>query len=104
MKRQETSKNAGLPRLTKCGTWLKQTSRLKILKRNRRLMKRSSENLISSSMIIRLMFGSDWPVCLLAARGYDEVVDLVESWAGGLGSTAQEMLFGGNAANIYRLS
>ncbi len=52
----------------------------------------------------RLMFGSDWPVCLLAARGYDEVVDLVESWAGGLGSTAQEMLFGGNAANIYRLS
>lgn len=52
----------------------------------------------------RLMFGSDWPVCLLAARGYDEVVDLAEGWAGVLDSSAKEKLFGGNAAKIYRLS
>jgi len=50
----------------------------------------------------RLMFGSDWPVCLLAAR-YPEVVALVEAYAGQLSPPEQEALFGGNAASFYGL-
>ena len=33
----------------------------------------------------RLMFGSDWPVCLLAADDYRAVYELVEGWAAKLG-------------------
>ncbi|WP_438351815.1 amidohydrolase family protein [Paenibacillus sp. FA6] len=51
----------------------------------------------------RVMFGSDWPVCLLAAE-YDEVVDIVmsslpEAW----GETERFRLFGGNAKDFYKL-
>jgi len=51
----------------------------------------------------RAMFGSDWPVCLLAA-GYDEVVDVLESaipatW----GEEERARLFGGNAKEFYKL-
>ncbi|GAA0481564.1 amidohydrolase [Paractinoplanes deccanensis] len=46
----------------------------------------------------RLMFGSDWPVCELAA-GYTEVKDaLVET----LGGTPEDV-FGGTAVSTYRL-
>jgi L-fuconolactonase len=47
----------------------------------------------------RLLFGSDWPVCLLAAS-YDQVVALAESV---LGDVPLEDVFGGNARRIYRL-
>jgi L-fuconolactonase len=51
----------------------------------------------------RVMFGSDWPVCLLAAN-YEEVIrttrDLVTS---SLGNAAEEAVFGGNAARFYGL-
>ncbi|WP_341279520.1 amidohydrolase family protein [Paenibacillus sp. FSL H8-0537] len=51
----------------------------------------------------RVMFGSDWPVCLLAA-GYDEVVDVLEqalpaSW----GDAERSKLFGLNAKEFYKL-
>lgn len=51
----------------------------------------------------RVMFGSDWPVCLLAAD-YAEVVDLLagslpEAW----GDAERERLFGGNAKDFYKL-
>jgi L-fuconolactonase len=52
----------------------------------------------------RLMFGSDWPVCLLAARGYREVAELVLGWAEELAPAARAKLFGDNAARIYRLA
>lgn len=52
----------------------------------------------------RIMFGSDWPVCLLASQGYEEVLSVVDDWAGGLDSYASERLFGGNAARIYGLA
>jgi L-fuconolactonase len=50
----------------------------------------------------RLMFGSDWPVCLLAAS-YRQVVQLVEEYVrtncpGQLGN-----IFGANAASFYNL-
>jgi L-fuconolactonase len=47
----------------------------------------------------RLLFGSDWPVCLLAAD-YGQVVDLAERTLAGLPS---DDVFGGNARRVYRL-
>ncbi len=52
----------------------------------------------------RLLFGSDWPVCLLAADDHAAVHDLVADWAAAtLSATERDALFGGNAARIYRL-
>lgn len=51
----------------------------------------------------RLMFGSDWPVCLLAAE-YSQVVASIETYAGQRSPSELEALFGGNAASFYRLS
>ncbi|MBC8079794.1 MAG: amidohydrolase family protein [Gorillibacterium sp.] len=51
----------------------------------------------------RILFGSDWPVCLLAAS-YDEVIGLADVAAAYLSSEEQKALFyGGNAAVFYRL-
>jgi len=51
----------------------------------------------------RLLFGSDWPVCLLAAS-YARVVDAVAAWADDrLGEPERAALFGGNAARVYGL-
>ncbi len=50
----------------------------------------------------RLMFGSDWPVCLLAAR-YDQVVALAEEYVRGFSESDRESIFGGNAASFYGL-
>ena len=50
----------------------------------------------------RLLFCSDWPVCLLAARDYQQVHDLLAGWAERrLAPAARAKLFGGNAARIY---
>jgi L-fuconolactonase len=45
----------------------------------------------------RLMFGSDWPVCLLSGD-YQEVFGLVNSY---LGTAEREKFIGGNAAAFY---
>ena len=50
----------------------------------------------------RLMFGSDWPVCLLGG-GYRQVVDLIESYAAHLSRPEQDALFGGSAVQFYGL-
>jgi L-fuconolactonase len=50
----------------------------------------------------RLMFGSDWPVCLLAAS-YEEVCNLVTGYAAPLPEGQREKLFGGNAVAFYGL-
>jgi L-fuconolactonase len=47
----------------------------------------------------RILFGSDWPVCTLAAS-YDEVVIAAER---ALERLSREKVFGGNAAAVYRL-
>lgn len=52
----------------------------------------------------RVMFGSDWPVCLLAAS-YDQCIDVLESnLPASYGSFERKALFGGNAAAFYRLN
>ena len=53
----------------------------------------------------RVIFGSDWPVCLLAA-GYDRVVDTARMLLVDFGASAAELeaVFGGNAVAAYRLA
>jgi L-fuconolactonase len=48
------------------------------------------------------MFGSDWPVCTLAA-GYDDVLHAARQLAGGLSAAEHEALFSGTARRIYGL-
>ncbi|MCC7053258.1 MAG: amidohydrolase family protein [Gemmatimonadaceae bacterium] len=50
----------------------------------------------------RLLFGSDWPVCLLAGS-YAQVAELVETWALRLPAVERARLFGGTAVDVYRL-
>ena len=50
----------------------------------------------------RLMFGSDWPVCLLSAT-YSEVVGIVEEHCAGFSINEKEKLFGGNCNHFYDL-
>jgi L-fuconolactonase len=50
----------------------------------------------------RLMFGSDWPVCLLNAE-YSDVVDIVATWSSRLSEEEQAALWGGTAARCYGL-
>lgn len=50
----------------------------------------------------RLMFGSDWPVCLLAGE-YAEVVGIVSDFVSRLSATEQSLLWGGTATRFYGL-
>jgi L-fuconolactonase len=50
----------------------------------------------------RLMFGSDWPVCLLAAT-YTQVVDAVRQCLSSLNRDEVDRVFGATAADVYRL-
>ncbi|MEV6051945.1 amidohydrolase family protein [Streptomyces sp. NPDC052107] len=51
----------------------------------------------------RLMYGSDWPVCLLAA-GYDEVLAVAETLTGHLSPVEREAVFGTTAARWYGIA
>jgi L-fuconolactonase len=51
----------------------------------------------------RVMFGSDWPVSLLAAD-YERVVATTRELAAGLTAAEVERVFGGTALEIYRLA
>lgn len=51
----------------------------------------------------RLMFGSDWPVCLLAAS-YERVASVIDRWSERLTTQERERVFGGTAQLAYRLT
>jgi L-fuconolactonase len=51
----------------------------------------------------RVMFGSDWPVCLLAAS-YAEVVEAAEALTSSLTTPDREAIFGDTARRIYNLT
>lgn len=51
----------------------------------------------------RLMFGSDWPVCLLAA-GYSEWYYLVDEYTSALSLYERDQIWGKTAAEAYRLT
>jgi L-fuconolactonase len=50
----------------------------------------------------RVMFGSDWPVCTLAAS-YGEVLQAARDLTGDLSGAEREAIFAGTATRIYRL-
>lgn len=50
----------------------------------------------------RLMFGSDWPVCLLATS-YEGVVGALQEALGSMSAGDLERIFGLNAVTVYRL-
>jgi L-fuconolactonase len=50
----------------------------------------------------RLMFGSDWPVCLRAAS-YDRVLEAFQSLLADLNEQERRCIFSGNATEFYRL-
>ncbi len=50
----------------------------------------------------RVMFGSDWPVCLLAGS-YDDVIAAAEVLTDGLDAREQAAVFGRTAAHWYRI-
>jgi L-fuconolactonase len=51
----------------------------------------------------RLMYGSDWPVCL-AAGAYESVIGIVKKYFAGFSDHEQQLLFGKNAAAFYHLT
>ena len=50
----------------------------------------------------RLMIGSDWPVCTLAA-GYPDTIGIVRDFLAPLAAAEREAIEGGNAARFYAL-
>ena len=50
----------------------------------------------------RLMFGSDWPVCLLAGS-YEHVVKIIDLFIENLEQEEKNNIMGGNACNFYNL-
>ncbi len=50
----------------------------------------------------RVMFGSDWPVCLVAAS-YSRVFAALEEVLGDISATTRQKILGENARAFYRL-
>jgi L-fuconolactonase len=51
----------------------------------------------------RLMVGSDWPVCLLAADQYRRVLEIIERFSSGWPEQERQALWGDNATAFYKL-
>ncbi len=58
--------------------------------------------ILNSFGVERLMYGSDWPVCLVAAS-YEEQLNIVESYFSELSINEKEKIFGLNAMRFYKL-
>jgi len=50
----------------------------------------------------RILYGSDWPVCLVAAT-YGQVLQVVKDYFADFSADEQAAFFGGNAINFYKL-
>ncbi len=50
----------------------------------------------------RIMYGSDWPVCTLAAK-YEQQFNIVKDYFSSFSTSEQEHFFGGNASKFYQL-
>lgn len=51
----------------------------------------------------RIMYGSDWPVCLLGGD-YSSIKSIIEEYIKNLSTEQQEEIMGGNAIKFYQLS
>ena len=50
----------------------------------------------------RLLFGSDWPVCLLAGL-YNQVINLIDEYMKNDSEENKEKIFGKNAVSFYNI-
>ncbi len=50
----------------------------------------------------RVMYGSDWPVCQVAAS-YDQVIDVVENYTSDFSDEEKSKIFGVNAESFYNI-
>ena len=57
---------------------------------------------VESFGIDRVMYGSDWPVCLVSAT-YKQVYDIVKEYFSGYSSSEQAKVFGESAIKFYNL-
>jgi L-fuconolactonase len=51
----------------------------------------------------RIMFGSDWPVCLVAGS-YKNILNIVQEYFSSFSKEEQAAFFGGNAVKFYNLN
>lgn len=51
----------------------------------------------------RIMYGSDWPVCLVAASSYKEVIKIPKQYFDSFSQVEKENVFGNNAMRFYNL-
>jgi L-fuconolactonase len=64
------------------------------------------ETVLDAFGVERVMFGSDWPVCTLAAsygRVYEALAQNLSDILGGMPDEVDAAVFGGNAARFYKL-
>ena len=61
------------------------------------------DTVIESFGTDRVMFGSDWPVCLLGSS-YDQCCSILEENTSDLSSSEKEKLWGSNAAKFYKIA
>jgi L-fuconolactonase len=61
-----------------------------------------AEVVLDAFGVSRVMFGSDWPVCLLASS-YKDVAVAARDLTASLSAAEREAVFGGTATRAYRL-
>ena len=61
------------------------------------------ETVVEAFGVERVMYGSDWPVCLLGAHQYADVYDVAADYIHTLGADAEAAILGANAVRFYRL-
>jgi L-fuconolactonase len=60
------------------------------------------DHVLNSFTPSRMMFGSDWPVCLLAAT-YSDTINLMEDFVKDFSDSEQTSFWSGTAKRVYKL-
>jgi L-fuconolactonase len=60
------------------------------------------DTIVEAFGINRVMYGSDWPVCLVAAS-YEQVLGIVKDYFSAFTTDEQDAFFGGNSIKFYNL-
>lgn len=60
------------------------------------------DEILESFGPLRMMYGSDWPVCLLAAS-YERQLEIVTDYISSLSTSEQQRIMGGTATSFYNL-
>ncbi len=63
-----------------------------------------TDHIIESFSTSRIMFGSDWPVALLGAESYSQVVQLAESVTAGFSDSESEAFWKNNVMRSYKIT